>query len=40
MIGSTVGGAGYDPAANPSAYTVRIDADASFTNKPKVHANK
>ena len=33
-------GAGYDPAANPSAYTVAIDADVTFTNRPKVHANK
>lgn len=40
IIANTVSGTGYDPAANPSAYTVRIDADTSFTNRPKVHANK
>jgi hypothetical protein len=40
IITNTISGAGYDPAANPGAYTVRIDADVSFTNRPKVHANK
>ena len=40
IVTNTIGGAGYDPAANPSAYTVAIDADVSFTNRPKVHANK
>jgi hypothetical protein len=40
MIANQISGAGYDPAANPLAYTVAIDADVSFTNRPKVHANK
>lgn len=40
IINNSVSGNGYDPAANPSAYTVKIDADPSFTNRPKVHANK
>ncbi len=40
MIANTISGPGYDPAANPGAYTVAIDADVSFTNRPKVHANK
>ena len=40
IITNTISGAGYDPLANPSAYTVHIDADPSFTNRPKVHANR
>lgn len=40
LINNTIGGAGYDPAANPGAYTVAIDADPSFTNRAKIHANK
>ena len=40
IIANTIYGAGYDPAANPAAYTVFIDADPSFTNRPKVHANR
>jgi hypothetical protein len=40
IINNKVSGNGYDPAANPTAYTVKIDADVSFTNRPKVHANK
>lgn len=40
IINNTISGAGYDPLANPSAYTVNIDADVSFTNRPKVHANR
>jgi len=39
MINNTISGAGYDSSANPTAYTVAIDADTSFTNSPKVHAN-
>ncbi len=39
LVHNTISGAGYDPAANPTAYTVAIDADTSFTNHPKVHAN-
>ncbi len=40
IITNRISGPGYDPDANPSAYTVKIDADVSFTNRPKVHANK
>lgn len=40
IIANKISGAGYDPSANPSAYTVGVDADVSFTNRPKVHANK
>lgn len=40
IISNTVSGAGYDANANPNAFTVFIDADISFTNRPKVHANK
>lgn len=40
LIANTISGTGYDAAANPGAYVVKIDADPSFTNKPKVHANK
>lgn len=40
IITNRISGAGYDPAANPTAYTVEVDADTSFTNRPKVHANK
>lgn len=40
LINNKISGAGYDPAANLPAYTVKIDADTSFTNRPKVHANK
>jgi Right handed beta helix region len=39
IINNSISGSGYDPNANPSAYTVPIDADTSFTNRPKVHAN-
>ncbi len=40
IVANTISWAGYDPLANPGAYTVHIDADPSFTNRPKVHANK
>lgn len=39
IINNDISGPGYDPAANPGAYTVNVDADASFTNFAKVHAN-
>jgi hypothetical protein len=39
IINNNISGAGYNPSANPGAYTVAIDADESFTNRPKVHAN-
>jgi len=40
IINNSISGPGYDPNANPTAYTVAVDADASFTNNAKVHANK
>jgi len=40
IIANTISGAGYDPAANPGAFTVAIDADPTATNRPKVHANE
>lgn len=40
IIANTIYGAGYEPATNPAAYAVFIDADPSFTNRPKVHANR
>ncbi len=40
IINNRISGNGYNTAANPGAYTVPVDADASFTNRPKVHANK
>jgi hypothetical protein len=39
ITANDISGAGYDSAAYPSAYVVEIDADSSFTNRPKVHAN-
>lgn len=40
IIANQISGDGYNSASNPTAYTVNIDADPSFTNRPKVHANK
>jgi hypothetical protein len=39
IVANRISGAGYDPLINISAYTVAIDADESFTTRPKVHAN-
>lgn len=39
LIGNTVSGYGYDPNTLPGS-TFFVDADESFTNRPKVHANK
>jgi parallel beta-helix repeat protein len=39
IINNTISGAGYDPNTPPGS-TFAIDADTSFTNRPKVHANK
>ena len=38
IINNTISGAGYDPDAHAGAFL--IDADPSFTNRAKVHANK
>jgi len=40
IIANTISGPGYDPAANPGAFTVHIRADPLLTNRPKVHANE
>lgn len=39
IISNTISGAGYDPATVPGV-TFSVDADPSFTNRAKVHANK
>ncbi len=39
IINNKISGAGYDPATLPGS-TFAVDADASFTNRAKVHANK
>ena len=39
IINNTISGDGYGPSMTP-CYAVHIDADTSFTNRPKVHANK
>ena len=39
IIANNISGAGYDPNTSPGV-TFAVDADVSFTNRPKVHANK
>ncbi len=39
IIANTISGIGYDPNTIMGA-TFSVDADASFTNRAKVHANK
>jgi hypothetical protein len=39
IITNRISGAGYDPATLPGA-TFAVDADPSFTNRPKIQANK
>lgn len=39
IISNTISGIGYDPQTLPGR-TFAVDADTSFTNRPKVHANK
>lgn len=39
IIANTISGPGYDPNTIAGA-TFNVDADESFTNRPKVHANK
>lgn len=39
IITNRISGAGYDPNTLPGS-TFAVDADTSFTNRPKVHANK
>jgi len=40
IIGNDISGDGYDSSVFPAAYVSEIDADVSFTNRPKVHANQ
>lgn len=40
IIANQISGSGYDPVLNPFAWAFFIDADQSFTNRPKVHANR
>lgn len=40
IISNTILGLGYDPAANPGAFTVAIEADPPLSIRPKVHANE
>jgi hypothetical protein len=39
IITNTISGAGYNPLTVPGL-TFAVDADVSFTNRPKVHANR
>jgi hypothetical protein len=39
IIANRISGIGYDPNTMPGS-TFSVDADPSFTNRPKVHANK
>jgi len=39
IIANTISGAAYDPNTIPGS-TFAVDADPSFTNRAKVHANK
>jgi hypothetical protein len=39
LINNTISGSGYNPSTLPGS-TFAVDADASFTNRAKVHANK
>lgn len=40
IITNTIAGAGYTAPGNATTFATPIDADAIFTNRPKVHANK
>jgi hypothetical protein len=40
IINNKISGAGYATVNTTTVYTIGIDADVSFTNRPKVHANK
>ncbi len=39
IIANTISGAGYGPG-DAATYAVPIDASTTFTNRPKVHANR
>jgi hypothetical protein len=40
IIGNTIGGAGYDPAANPGAFTRQIFAELPFASNPIIRRNR
>lgn len=40
IINNTISGPGYAELTGPPTYATAIDADPSFTNRPRVHANK
>ena len=40
IINNTISGDGYTAPGNGATFATPIDADPSFTNRPKVHANK
>ena len=40
IINNTISGVGYTAPGNGVTFATPIDADTSFTNRPKVHANK
>lgn len=40
LIDNTISGPGYDTDVYPSAYVVAVDADPSFTTRPKGQANR
>lgn len=40
LVNNKISGAGYAPQNTGSIYSTQIDADASFTNSAKVHANR
>jgi parallel beta-helix repeat protein len=40
IITNTISGAGYTAPGNAATYAIPVDASTTFTNRPKVHANK
>ena len=40
IINNGISGLGYTAPGNAATFAAPIDADPSFTNQPKVHANK
>ena len=40
LIDNTISGPGYDPITYPSAFVVAIDADPSFTSRPRGQPNR
>jgi hypothetical protein len=40
IIANTILGVGYTAPGNAATYAIPVDASPTFTNRPKVHANK